>query len=94
MTNMAWQDLYKAALLELSPEELPRRLETAEAAMHQRLHELEKLPQGLLAPALNDERHAISDALRNLRTLAKSECSHPDHAVTNAPEDPDREVAS
>ena len=39
--TMAWEDLYNAALLELHPEELRRRLDTAENAMHQRLRELE-----------------------------------------------------
>ena len=86
---MAWQDLYKAALLELHPEELRQRLATAGTAIHQRLYELEKAAAGP-----NEERHALSDALRNLRTLAKSECQHPSHNATGLPEDTDADVAS
>jgi hypothetical protein len=69
MTSQAWQEHYKAALLELRPVELRLRIETAEAAIHQRLREIENSADGD-----SDERHAIDDALRSLRTLIRTEC--------------------
>jgi hypothetical protein len=69
MTYQDWQELYRAALLELRPEELRLRIEAAEAAIHQRLRELQMSDE-----AFGDEHHAIADALRGLRTLARTEC--------------------
>jgi hypothetical protein len=69
MTNLGWQELYKAALLELRPDQLRSRIDTAEAAIHLRLQELAKN-----ADSTNEEQHAIADALRGLRTLSNSEC--------------------
>jgi hypothetical protein len=87
MTTLNWQELYKAALLELRPEELSLAIETAEAAIHQRLREL-----GPTWDGASGEYHAIADAMRSLRTLAKTECPPPKtfagHATTL------REVAS
>jgi hypothetical protein len=70
MTTLDWQELYKTALLELRPHELRLAIETAEAAIHQRLREL-----GPNAEGASTEYHAIADALRGLRTLAKTECA-------------------
>ena len=69
MTRPGWQELYKAALLELRPAELRLAIGTAETAIHQRLQEL-----GVTAGWDGDEHHAIADALRNLRTLTETEC--------------------
>ena len=69
MTTLSWQQLYETALLELRPEELQLAIETAEAALHQRLRELRES-----AESDGGEQHAIADALRSLRTLAKTEC--------------------
>lgn len=87
MMYPAWQELYKAALIELRLEELRLRIETAEAAMHRRLHELEQIGTGQ-----SEELQAISDALRSLHTLARLECKPCEHIGVDAPAS--REVAS
>jgi hypothetical protein len=69
MTHQDWQELYKAAMLELRPEELGQRIEAAESAIQQRLQEL-----SATAAVAGGEHHALADALRGLRTLAKTEC--------------------
>jgi hypothetical protein len=80
MTSPAWQELYKAALLELRPEELRLRIETAEAAIHLRLQELGKIEE-----SSSDEHHAIADALRGLRTLVNTECRPVSYIATGVP---------
>jgi hypothetical protein len=74
MMYPAWQEMYKAALVELRPEELRLRIDTAEVAMHQRLRELEQIGAGQ-----SKELQAIADALRNLCTLARLECKPREH---------------
>jgi hypothetical protein len=69
MTFQDWQELYRAALLELNSEQLKPRIETAEAAIHQRLQELQTSKE-----AFGNEHSAIADALRGLRTLSRTEC--------------------
>lgn len=59
---------YREALLELSPEELPRRIDAAERAIHQRIEELGRTGDGS-----GEERQAMEDALRGLRVLARTE---------------------
>jgi hypothetical protein len=83
MTTLAWQELYKAALLELRPEHLRLRIEAAEAAIRLRLQELQNGEDGS-----NDEHHAMADALRGLRTLDNTECKPANHSVTNTPARP------
>jgi hypothetical protein len=68
--NFAWQGKYTEALLELSREEMPGRIRAAEQAIYQRLDELK---QG--AAASDEELWAMSDALRGLRMLDKTECA-------------------
>jgi len=68
VTNVLWEERYREALLELSPEELPRRMDVAEKAIQQRIEELERAGVGS-----SRERQAIEDALRGLRVLAKTE---------------------
>jgi hypothetical protein len=80
MTTLAWQELYKAALLELRPEQLRLRIEAAEAAIRLRLQELQNGEDGS-----NDEHHAMADALRGLRTLDNTECKPANHSVNDAP---------
>ncbi len=80
MTGPAWQELYKAALLELRPEELRLRIEAAEAAIHFRLQELGKIESNS-----TDEHHAIADALRGLRTLANTECKPTTYMAADVP---------
>ena len=80
MTNAAWLEMYKAALLELRPEELRQRIKAAEAAIHQRLQEL-----AANGDSTNDEHHAIADALRGLRTLANTECKPASYSAMDSP---------
>jgi hypothetical protein len=80
MTNLAWQELYKSALLELRPEQLRLRIEAAEAAIHLRLQEMQNGED-----VSNEEHHAMADALRGLRTLSNTECKPANHPVNDAP---------
>jgi hypothetical protein len=64
-----WQELYQAAMLELRPDELRRRIDDAEKAIHQRIVELTQNDA-----SSEGERRAIDDALRGLRALASTEC--------------------
>lgn len=67
-----WQEAYRAALLELDPEKLPKRVEVAETAIFKRLQTLSK------APDSKAERQAIEDALASLRTLKADNLGFPD----------------
>jgi hypothetical protein len=68
-TNIGWQELYRAAMLELRPEQLRLRIDDAEKAIQQRIAELR---QGDSSSA--EELRALDDALRGLRVLASTEC--------------------
>jgi hypothetical protein len=70
--NVGWQELYQAAMLELRPEELLRRIDAAEKAIQQRIVELSQNDS-----SSEEERRAIEDALRGLRALASTECKPP-----------------
>jgi hypothetical protein len=70
--NVGWQVLYQAAMLELRPEELRRRIDDAEKAIQQRIVELTQNDS-----SSEEERRAIDDALRGLRALASTECKPP-----------------
>ena len=64
-----WQRLYQAALLELEPTELSKKMKLAHAAMQERGKELMKS-----GDARNfEEQRAITDALRNLAVLERLE---------------------
>src|SRR5262249_52474826 len=67
-----WQEAYRAALLELDPEKLPKRVEVAGTAIFKRLQTLSK------APNSKAERQAIEDALASLRTLKTDNLGFPD----------------
>jgi hypothetical protein len=70
MTNsISWRELYTAAMLELDRATLPGRIEAAQAGVLQAMQELadnHTLEAG-------DEKQAMADALRNLRTLQRVE---------------------
>ena len=70
--NLSWQELYKAALLEVQPKELQRRINAAEKAIHQRSEELRKA-----SSHFSEEQAAMADALRALRVLVQNECEPP-----------------
>ena len=70
--NAGWQELYQAAMLELSPDELRRRINDAEKAIRQRIVELTQNDS-----SSEEERRAIEDALRGLHALACTECKPP-----------------
>jgi hypothetical protein len=64
-----WRELYEAALLEVNPVDLPKRIELACEAMRQRSDELTYAagPDGL------QELRTIDDALQNLRSVQRVE---------------------
>jgi hypothetical protein len=67
--NGMWQELYKAAMLELNPVELPKRIEVADAAIRRRNEEL----RVSYDPSTSSERQEIADALNSLRVLRSIE---------------------
>jgi hypothetical protein len=71
MSYPEWQADYQAALVELDPETLPKRVQAAETKIFKRLQDL--------AYSSNNhaERQAIEDALASLRVL-KREMGFPD----------------
>ena len=64
--NAGWQELYRAAMLELRPDELRRRIDDAEKAIQQRILELTQNDS-----SSKEERRAIEDALRGRETLGR-----------------------
>jgi hypothetical protein len=64
----SWQELYQAALVEVQPDELRRRIDAAEKAICQRVEQLKQA-----GTESGEELWAINDALRSLRGLAKAE---------------------
>jgi hypothetical protein len=70
--NVEWQELYQAAMLELRPEELPRRIAAAEKAIQQRIAELSRNDS-----SSEEERRTIEDALHGLHALVTTECKPP-----------------
>jgi hypothetical protein len=69
ITNGNWRDLYRAAMLELRPEQLQHRIDDAEKAIQQRIAELGQDDSNSM-----EELRALDDALRGLRVLASTEC--------------------
>lgn len=61
-----WQRHYETAILEIDRSRLPRLIETADAAIHARIKELESDHAGTA-----EERQAIEDALNGLKVLRK-----------------------
>jgi hypothetical protein len=60
MTESQWRALYKAALLELDPKQLPARVQAAMDTIHARACD---------ARVSRDERIAMEEALLTLRIL-------------------------
>jgi negative regulator of replication initiation len=75
--DVLWQELYRAAMLELDHANLEGRIEAAQVAIRQAMEEL----------ITNDEnaedRRAMAEALRNLQTLQRLELKNI-HAATGA----------
>jgi hypothetical protein len=61
-----WEELYRAALLELDVSRLAARIDLAEAAIQKRLQELKSSPDNAR------EQQAIQDAVQTLRALRRS----------------------
>jgi hypothetical protein len=64
-----WQELYKAAMLELDPVKRSEKIEAAPAAIQRRKEELTKEDRG---GSCQDEQQALVEALPNLRALHKA----------------------
>jgi hypothetical protein len=71
----SWQEPYQAALVEVQPAELRRRIDAAEKAICQRVEQLKQA-----GTESGEELWAINDALRSLRVLAKAE-GPPQHSA-------------
>jgi hypothetical protein len=63
MADMQWRDLFKAAILELDPEQLQVRVRAAEDAINGRIS------SGIQVS--RTERKAMEDALSTLRVLKR-----------------------
>jgi hypothetical protein len=71
--NVTWEELFKAAMIELDRARLQQRIADARAALRSRLEELQMS---------NDvdrlrERHDITDALQSLQVLERTELRLP-----------------
>ncbi len=62
MSNPAWRDFYRDALLEVDPIKLPARIESARRAIHERIAQN---PESIS----KRERQDIDNALRFLQVL-------------------------
>lgn len=61
-----WEEVYKAAMVEIDDGKLPHRIQAAKAAIDNRLHDLQMDHGGT-----PEERQAISDALAGLIILRR-----------------------
>jgi hypothetical protein len=68
--DVLWQELYKAAMLELDLVKRGRRIEAAHAAIQRRKEELTKEDRG---GSCQDEQQALVEALANVRALHRVE---------------------
>lgn len=78
-TQVGWRELYQAALLELRPEELRRRIDDAERAIRQRIVGLRHADS-----SAEEESRALDDALRGLHVLASTECKSPQPTLSGS----------
>ena len=67
--DVLWRELYKAAILELDPVALHKRIEAAHAAIRQRISELHSNYDG----NSGEEQREMVDALNSLRAVQKVE---------------------
>ena len=65
MTKQAWQALHRAAMLETNPVELRRKIDLANTAIHERIHELANNHDSTSV----EERQEIMDALNDFQIL-------------------------
>jgi hypothetical protein len=68
-TNVSWQELYAAAMLELDRAQLPGKIEAAQSAIKQAMEEL--AIDGRLGTV--EDAQFMTDALRNLSALERLE---------------------
>ena len=73
MTQGTWFELYQAAMMEVDPIELRKKIDCATAAMHRRIDELanEKSPDAI------EEQQKLIGGLHGLQTLRRLECQEP-----------------
>ena len=67
--NTKWLELYQAALLEFSPEQLRQRIALAELAIQKQLLDLRNNDS-----RCEEELQTLNDALRMLRAIVSTEC--------------------
>ena len=72
LSENGWQELYKAAILELDPMQLQDRVKAAESAITARA--------SLGVQISRDERRAMDDALSALRMLKRGRACRPSDA--------------
>lgn len=65
MIESQWRALYRAAILELDPEQLQARVKAAEDAINARISADARVPR--------DERREMDDALSTLRLLKRKQ---------------------
>ena len=65
MVESQWRTLYKAAILELDPNQVQARVKAAEEAIHARASSGSRIAR--------DERQAMDDALCTLRILKRKQ---------------------
>ena len=70
--NVLWQEKYIEAMLEFDERELSAKIAAAKKAIDQRIGELKRSDEDS-----EEERWALSDALRGLHVLAQAECQGP-----------------
>jgi hypothetical protein len=81
MTQAFWWELYTAAMVEVDTVELRRKIDRANAAIHERLNDLANRRDGEAV----DERRQIVEALQGLQTLQRLECQLPPDAIASKP---------
>jgi hypothetical protein len=72
LTFPDWQPQFRAALLETDPQQLHQRVITAEEAIFTRMQVLVNASNG------DTERHAIEEAMRQLRVIQVEKLNYPD----------------
>jgi hypothetical protein len=77
-TNVSWQELYNAAMLELEHANLRGRIEAAQTAIRQAMEELASNRELRTV----EETQAMADALHNLQTLQRVELRTPASATS------------
>jgi hypothetical protein len=65
MVESQWRTLFKAAILELDPNQVQARVKAAEEAIYARASRDSRIPR--------DERRAMDDALCTLRVLKRKQ---------------------